>query len=86
MNATQQLAAIELAELRNCVEANHFDDKLFSMFSSCPRGNKPGVYRLLAKKGLIVRHPDNDRYDVTVWKMTDLGMKVRPGEEISAVL
>jgi len=84
MTKTQELAARELAELRNVTA---FDGMLFSHLSRLPRGNKPGVYRLLAKKGLIERHPENDRYPrATVWRLTDAGRAVQAGEELSAVV
>ena len=87
MTKTQQLAARELANLLECARLELFDGKLFSHLSRLPRGNKPGVYRLLAKKGLIERHPENDRYPLaTVWRLTEAGLAVRNGEELSAVL
>ena len=79
-------AANELAELISCAK-DHDIEMLFSHMSRLPIGTKSAVYRHLAKRGLIVKHPENDRYPLaTVWKLTDKALDVRPGEELSAIL
>jgi len=79
-------AANELAQLIDC-HKNHGITELFSHMSRLDRGAKAAVYRLLSKKGLIEKHPENDRYPLaTVWQLTAKGLDVRAGEELSAVL
>ena len=85
MSKHTNAAASELSSLIDCTK-NHAIEMLFVHMSRLPLGVKSSVYRLLSKRGLIVKHPENDRYSVTVWKLTEKGLDVRPGEELSAVL
>lgn len=62
-------------------------DKIFSHMCMAPLSFKGPLWRLLSKRGLIERHPENDRYHgTTVWRLTEKGNDVRPGEEFSAVV
>ena len=84
--STTNNAAGELSQLLDC-HRNHGIVDLFSHMSRLPIGTKAAVYRLLSKKGLIVKSPDNDRYPLaTVWNLTARALDVRDGEEMSVVL
>lgn len=60
--------------------------EFFSHMSRLHRAAKSSAYRLMSKKGLIAKSPDNDRYEgTTVWFVTPKGQSVRQGEEFSAL-